>query len=287
MVVEFEFVENKEKAKEIDLEFEPFSKIQTVHEDSDILVLNKPPFLTIHDAPSVKEPTLVDWLKKQNISLSTISGEIRHGIVHRLDKETSGAIVIAKNNDAHNALSLQLQDKSMGRYYLAIITPPLKEDVVVEQPIGRNPKNRVKMAVVDGGKEAKSFFVKLALSNDERFELIACKLDSGRTHQIRVHLNYLSRHIAGDYLYGFKKNEGKINRVLLHAYLLYLKHPTNRQFAQYKAEIVDDFMQILDKNFSSRSLDEILSPDYIVHRFDIFKQRMSEFDFAKYSNTKN
>ncbi|HEY9129990.1 MAG TPA: RluA family pseudouridine synthase, partial [Sulfurovum sp.] len=175
--------------------------IEILYEDDYMLVVNKPSGLVVHPAPSVKEPTLVDWLIHKGISLSTISGEERYGIVHRIDKETTGALVIAKDNKAHEALSMQLQDKSMGRYYLALIDCPLKENTVVDKPIGRNPNNRLKMDIVPHGRSAKTAFVKL-LTSQHGVELIAAKLFTGRTHQIRVHLNSLGRHILGDDLYG-------------------------------------------------------------------------------------
>lgn len=205
-------------------------EIKIIYEDEHILVINKPYNLTVHDAPpSVKDATLVDWLKLNNISLSTISGEERHGIVHRLDKGTSGVMVIAKTNEAHTNLSKQLEDKSMGRYYLAIIDLPLKDDIVIEKPIARNPNNRLKMAIVENGKSAKSAFSKVAISNNEKYDLITCKLFTGRTHQIRVHLSTINRHILGDNLYGFKGELNKINRFYLHAYILYLIHPITNE----------------------------------------------------------
>lgn len=113
-------------------------------------------------------------------------------------------MVVAKSNDAHVFLSQQLQDKSMGRYYLALIDLPLKDNIILEKPIARNPSNRLKMGIVENGKYAKSAFSKIALSQNEKYELIAAKLYTGRTHQIRVHLNSINRHILGDNLYGFK-----------------------------------------------------------------------------------
>lgn len=147
--------------------------VAVLYEDEDVLVINKPSGLTVHPAPSVKEPTLVDWLKHKGIRLSTISGEERHGIVHRLDKGTSGAMVIAKNNGAHEFLSQQLQDKTMGRYYVAVIAPPLKEEITqIEQPIGRSTTNRLKMACTQEGKSAKTLFRALMLSRDEKISLL-------------------------------------------------------------------------------------------------------------------
>ena len=144
--------------------------VEILHEDDDLLVVNKPAGLTVHPAASVKEPTLVDWLKSRGYLLSTLGGELRAGIVHRLDKLTSGALLVAKNNAAHAALSAQLSDKSMGRIYLALIDLPLKEPCVIERPIARNPANRLKMGIVPGGRNAKSAFYEI-LSGAELTEL--------------------------------------------------------------------------------------------------------------------
>lgn len=144
--------------------------VEILYEDEDLLVVNKPAGLTVHPAASVKEPTLVDWLKSRGYLLSTLGGELRAGIVHRLDKLTSGALLVAKNNAAHAALSAQLSDKSMGRIYLALIDLPLKEPCVIERPIARNPANRLKMGIVPGGRSAKSAFYEI-LSGAELAEL--------------------------------------------------------------------------------------------------------------------
>lgn len=144
--------------------------VEILYEDEDLLVVNKPAGLTVHPAASVKEPTLVDWLKSRGYLLSTLGGELRAGIVHRLDKLTSGALLVAKNNAAHAALSAQLSDKSMGRIYLALIDLPLKQPCVIERPIARNPANRLKMGIVSGGRNAKSAFYEI-LSGAELTEL--------------------------------------------------------------------------------------------------------------------
>lgn len=144
--------------------------VEILYEDDDLLVVNKPAGLTVHPAASVKEPTLVDWLKSRGYLLSTLGGELRAGIVHRLDKLTSGALLVAKNNAVHAALSAQLSDKSMGRIYLALIDLPLKEPCVIERPIARNPANRLKMGIVPGGRSAKSAFYEI-LSGAELTEL--------------------------------------------------------------------------------------------------------------------
>jgi len=263
--VVYEFKEIEENKSEYEVDFD----VEILYEDEDLMVVNKPPFLTVHGAPSVKEATLVDWLKKRGISLSTISGEERHGIVHRIDKETSGALVVAKNNKSHVELSKQLENKSMGRYYLALIDLPLKESVIVEKPIARNQKNRLRMAVVEGGKYAKSAFLKLAVSDTHRYELIAAKLYTGRTHQIRVHLNSLSRHILGDSLYGFKSQKGKIERVMLHAYVLYFRHPRSGKFMQIKAPLFKDFEDTVYRYFDKEKIHENIKIDSIIDNFDI------------------
>ena len=243
--------------------------VEILYEDDYLLVVNKPSGLIVHPAPSVKEPTLVDWLIHKGISLSTISGEERHGIVHRIDKETTGALVVAKDNKTHEKLSEQLQDKSMGRYYLALIDCPLKDDVAVDKPIGRNPKNRLKMDVVQDGRNAKTAFVKL-LSSKWDVELIAAKLYTGRTHQIRVHLNTLGRHILGDNLYGFKTKRDKISRVNLHAYLLYLIHPVTGEKMEFTAPLFDDMKLYLSKYYDQGEVDEKINPETLGNLFNNF-----------------
>lgn len=244
--------------------------VEVIYEDDYLMVINKPSGLVVHPAPSVKEPTLVDWLIQRGISLSTISGEERHGIVHRIDKETTGALVIAKDNKTHEKLSEQLQDKSMGRYYLALIDYPLKENIIVDKPIGRNPNNRLKMDVVPHGKEAKTAFVKLAQSRMDT-ELIAAKLFTGRTHQIRVHLATLGRHILGDELYGFKSKRDKIARVKLHAYLLYLTHPATGKKMEFVAPLFDDMKAYISKYFDQEEVETKIDPDTLGDRFNGLK----------------
>ena len=264
------FPEAKEtKPKKIDFD------VEILYEDNDLLVINKPSGVTVHPAPSVKEATLVDWLKHRGIRLSTISGEERHGIVHRLDKGTSGAMVIAKTNEAHEALSLQLQDKTMGRYYLAITTPPLKEDItVVEEPIARSSHNRLKMAIQSHGKYAKTEFKKTLLSLDESCELLTCKLFTGRTHQIRVHLEKLNRHIIGDHLYGTKEKKEKSEHILLHAYLLYFVHPTTKNMEYFTAVLDKDMLQFIEKNFDMENFNENIKPDNIKLGFSTAAERL-------------
>lgn len=251
----------EEEGTEVDFD------IPVLYEDDHLLVLNKPAGVVIHEAASHKGATLVDWLKAKGYRLSTISGEERHGIVHRLDKETTGAIVVAKTNEAHVALARQLENRTMGRYYLALIDLSLKEDTVVEAPVGRNPANRVKMGVVSGGREAKSAFCKLAVNDALKAELIAAKLFTGRTHQIRVHLAHLNRHIFGDELYGYKPGGVKLHGFFLHAYNLYLVHPATGETLFVTAPVPDHFQHALNKLFTKETLDDALDTDRLRHRF--------------------
>ncbi|MDQ1263668.1 MAG: rRNA synthase [Campylobacterota bacterium] len=243
--------------------------IEVLYEDNDVLVINKPSGVVVHPAPSVKEPTLVDWLKLRGIRLSTLSGEERHGIVHRLDKGTSGVMVIAKNNYAHELLSTQLKDKSMGRYYLAVITPPLKDDIIsIEKKISRNPNNRLKMVCDDSvGRDSKSLFKNLVLSNDEKSQLIACKLFTGRTHQIRVHLESINRHIIGDKVYAISPKNEKAERILLHAYMIYFIHPTTKESLSFVATLDSYMKEYINNKFNTEQIDEVMDIGYIKHGF--------------------
>lgn len=262
--VKVEFPEAK-KEKALDVDFD----VEILYEDDDVLVINKPSGVTVHPAPSVKEATLVDWLKHKGIRLSTISGEERHGIVHRLDKGTSGTMVVAKNNTAHEFLSAQLQDKSMGRYYIAVVSPPLKEDItVIESNIGRSSNNRLKMACsLEHGKYAKTMFKSLALSHDERSQLIACKLFTGRTHQIRVHLESMNRHIIGDHIYALNPKVEKAERILLHAYMIYFIHPTTKEQLSFRAEFDDIMKENMDKKFNLEIMNEVMDTNNILRSF--------------------
>lgn len=270
-VIKVEFPEAKqEKALHVDFlkEVTWAKDVAILYEDDDLLVINKPSGVTVHPAPSVKEATLVDWLKYKGIRLSTISGEERHGIVHRLDKGTSGAMVVAKTNEAHEYLSQQLQDKTMGRYYVAVITPPLKDEITtIECSIGRSTHNRLKMSCTDNGKYAKTQFASLLPSEDETTQFIACKLFTGRTHQIRVHLESINRHILGDHIYSVAPKQEKSERVLLHAYIIYFVHPTTKKRVSFVAKLDDVMQSHLDKKFNSEQINEVMEANYILNSF--------------------
>ena len=249
--VRYRFLEAEPSPERGPVEFD----VEVLYEDDALLVLNKPAGVVVHPAPSVREATLVDWLKARGISLSTLSGEERHGIVHRLDKETSGALVVAKDNDTHRKLAEELKRREMGRYYLAIIDHPLREDVRIDKPIARHPKNRLKMGIVEGGRPARSDLIKIE-EGDNGTELIAVRLHTGRTHQIRVHLESIGRHILGDELYGFKSRGGTIPRVFLHAALLYLTHPVTGERLEVRAPMPEDMREYLHKHYTRSYGDE-------------------------------
>ena len=224
--IEISKLNEQKEIKKVDFD------IPILYEDEDLLVINKPSGIVVHPAPSVKEATVVEWLKSKGFSLSNLAGEERFGIVHRIDKETSGALVIAKNNKTHEFLSNQLKNKSMGRYYLFLLNHPLKEAICVNKPIARNPKNRLKMAVIPNGREAKTLFIPIEKN------LSAAKLYTGRTHQIRVHLNSIGRYILGDKTYG--KKEQSTKRVMLHAKEIYFTHPNGKKLSII-APLFEDF----------------------------------------------
>lgn len=230
--------------------------IDILYEDDSFLVVNKPANIVVHPASTHKEATLVDWLQSKSYTLSTISGELRNGIVHRLDKETTGGLIIAKTDTAHQKIAAQLEDRSLGRYYLAVIDLPLKESVVIDKPIARHPTKRTKMAVVQNGKMAKTSFVKLA--ELDGFELIAAKLYTGRTHQIRVHLSSINRHIIGDELYGYKPPKDKIDGFFLHAFKLDLVHPNTNKRVDLFVPLPTHFVSLLQKHYTKDEIDEII-----------------------------
>lgn len=257
--------------KETQIKYEVNFDLEILYEDENLLVLNKIPNLVVHGATSVKEATLVDWLIAKKYTLSDLGGQIRAGLVHRLDKDTSGAIIIAKNNFAHQKLSEQLQNKTLGRIYLALIDLPLKEDkIIITKALMRSSANAIKkMAVPEGtkgSKGAKSAFVNLLTCED--FTLIAAKLFTGRTHQIRAHLASLTRHILGDYLYGYKGKERF--RIMLHAYFLYFIHPLTKEKIFIKAPLMQDFKTLLENKFTLGEIDEKITLKSLLSLFDSF-----------------
>ncbi|WP_461204335.1 RluA family pseudouridine synthase [Clostridium sp. DL1XJH146] len=231
--------------KELQVESEDIP-LNIVYEDKDIVIVNKPQGMVVHPAPGNYSGTVVNALLHHCKDLSGINGVIRPGIVHRIDKDTSGVIVVAKNDKAHISLAEQLKDHSMNREYIALTEGVIKDDYgTVDKPLARNKRDRIKMAIVKDGKRAVTHFQVL-----ERFEkntLIKCKLETGRTHQIRVHMRYLGFPLVGDPIYGFKNAKYKLNGQLLHAQRLGFLHPSSGEYVEFSTELPDYFDDILGK----------------------------------------
>lgn len=241
-------------------------EIPILYQDKDLLILNKPAGLIVHRANEQdNQYTLAHWLKQQNFPLSNLGDFSRAGIVHRLDRGTSGAIVIAKTNFAHESLKLQLQTRQMGRYYLCVIDKSLKESQIVDFPLLRHSKNRLKYVVTNKAnphaRTAKTAFFKISSARNEKldYELIGAKLFSGRTHQIRAHLSSLNRHILGDFFYGYRDStpndlkDTLQERILLHSHLLYLQHPRNGEVLHIYAPLFKEMQDFLNLHFDLKS----------------------------------
>ena len=222
--------------------------IDVVYEDEDIAVVNKPQGMTVHLGNGNIDGTLVNALLYRLNSLSGINGVIRPGIVHRIDKDTSGLLVVAKNDAAHLSLSEQIANKTCRRTYLALLEGILKDDSgTVTTYIGRSPRDRVKMAVVppDKGKLAITDYT--VVKRYSGYTLCRFDLHTGRTHQIRVHAKHLGHPIVGDTIYGISKQKFKLNGQLLHACRLSLVHPKTGEEMTFEAPLPKHFTEILDK----------------------------------------
>lgn len=221
--------------------------IDIVYEDNDLLIVNKPQNMVVHPAPGNYENTLVNAILyhcKDN--LSSINGVIRPGIVHRIDKDTSGLLMIAKNNNAHNSLAEQLKEHSITREYEFICHGVFKEDkITVNKQLGRNPKDRLKMAVVKDGKRAVTHFE--VIERFENYTLVRATLETGRTHQIRVHAASLNHPLLGDPLYGPKNNKLKIEGQTLHAKKLGFIHPSKNEYVEFNSQLPEYFQKILNR----------------------------------------
>lgn len=218
--------------------------LDIIYQDEDLIIVNKAQGMVVHPAAGHKAGTLVNALLYHIDDLSGINGEIRPGIVHRIDKDTSGIMVVAKNDVSHVYLSEQLADRTMERKYWALVHGVMPHNQgSIDAPIGRDPKNRQRNAVVTEGREALSHF-KL-LEEFEGYSLLEVQLESGRTHQIRVHLNYIDYPVAGDELYGPRKTlEG--NGQFLHARSLGFIHPRTGKKMVFEAELPDIFKEQID-----------------------------------------
>ncbi|MFN8670846.1 MAG: RluA family pseudouridine synthase [Candidatus Sericytochromatia bacterium] len=220
--------------------------LNIIYEDDDFIVINKQKGLVTHPAPGSEDNTLVNALLFHCKNLSGIGGELRPGIVHRIDKNTTGLLMVAKNDFAHQSLSKQIQEKTAKRFYKAIIIGNIKEDTgIINLPIDRNPKDRKKMAIVKDGREAITHWKVLERFN--KFTLVELELETGRTHQIRVHLSHIKHGIIGDELYGPDiKIPVNLNGQALHAYKLKLKHPRKNEEMEFLAEEPSEFNNLLN-----------------------------------------
>ncbi|RYL95400.1 RluA family pseudouridine synthase [Sporolactobacillus sp. THM7-4] len=220
--------------------------LDIVYEDKAVIVINKPRGMVVHPAPGHMTGTLVNALLFHCRDLSGINGVLRPGIVHRIDKDTSGLLMAAKTDEAHRSLAKQLKDKTTRRLYLAIVHGNLSTDTgTIDAPIGRDDKDRKKMAVTEhNSKKAVTHFKVLERFTD--YTYIACRLETGRTHQIRVHMAYIGHPLAGDPKYGPKKTL-KIDGQALHAAELGFTHPSTREFMVFKAPLPEDMETLLKK----------------------------------------
>ena len=225
--------------KEVSVEPEKMP-LDIVYEDNDIMVINKPSGLVVHPGSGNYSHTLVNALMYYTNNLSHNNGEIRPGIVHRIDKETSGLLMVAKNDNAHRSLSKQLEEHSVVRRYVALVHGVINHNVGrIEAPIGRDSKDRKKMAVTSkNAKDAITNFKVLERYDD--MTLIECRLETGRTHQIRVHMQYIGHPVYGDPQYGFR-NDDNTNGQYLHARVLGFVHPRTNEHMYFEAPLPDFF----------------------------------------------
>ena len=222
--------------------------LDVVYEDEDVIVVNKPAGLVVHPAPGHPDGTLVNALLHHcGSSLSGIGGELRPGIVHRIDRDTSGLIIAAKNDAAHQALSAQLQDHTLARTYEAVVVGNLREDQgTVDAPIGRHHTDRKKMAVTErGGRAAVTHWE--VLERFQGFTHVRCRLETGRTHQIRVHMAHLGHPICGDTVYGARKPVPGLTGQCLHAVGLRFIHPRTGEAVELSCPLSDAFTALLEK----------------------------------------
>ncbi|MCR5033884.1 MAG: RluA family pseudouridine synthase [Clostridia bacterium] len=228
--------------------------ISVVYEDGDLLVVDKPAGMVVHPAPGNYSGTLVNALMYHcGDQLSSINGVIRPGIVHRIDKDTSGLLVVAKTDKAHTGLARQLEEHSINRIYRAIVYNNIKEDEgTVDAAIGRDSKNRLRNAVLREGmpgyESAKSAVTHYrVLERFGKYTCIEARLETGRTHQIRVHMAYIKHPLLGDELYGPNKNKEGAKRQMLHAGVLGFVHPVTGDYMEFESPLPEDFRKVLDR----------------------------------------
>lgn len=234
------------EAREIKLEAQNIP-VPVIYEDNDIIVVNKPKGMVVHPANGNPDGTLVNAILAMcKNSLSGIGGEIRPGIVHRLDKDTSGLLIVAKNDTAHMKMSKQIQDRKVTKKYIALVKGVIAEnEATIDLPIARSTKDRKKMGVDPNGKNAITHFK--VLKRYDKYTLLELKIDTGRTHQIRVHMSYIGHPVVGDFVYSNGKNEFDIEGQMLHARYLEFKHPITGEELKLEAPIPEYFESILKK----------------------------------------
>lgn len=219
--------------------------LEIIYEDSDVLVVNKPKGMVVHPAPGHATGTLVNGLMHQVKDLSGINGIMRPGIVHRIDKDTSGLLMVAKNDQAHVSLVDQLVNKSVTRVYTALVHGHIPHDQgTIDAPIGRDVKERQNMAIVNNGKHAVTHFKVLERFGD--FTLVECRLETGRTHQIRVHMKYIGYPLVGDPKYGPKKTID-FNGQALHAGTIGFKHPRDGEYYEFTQPLPVEFVALVEQ----------------------------------------
>lgn len=221
--------------------------IEIIYEDSDIIVVNKPKGMVVHPANGNPDGTLVNAIMAIcKDSLSGIGGEIRPGIVHRIDKDTSGLLIVAKNDNAHVKMSEQIKNHEVKKTYIALVRGVFKEnEATIDMPIGRSTSDRKKMSVNKNGKNAITHIK--VLKRFDKYTLLKVNIETGRTHQIRVHLSHIGYPIVGDYTYSNGKNKFGVEGQMLHAYKIKFKHPTTNEEVEFKAELPKYFKDILEK----------------------------------------
>ncbi|WMI82049.1 RluA family pseudouridine synthase [Anaerotignum sp. MB30-C6] len=222
--------------------------LDILYEDKDVIIVNKPQGMVVHPAPGHTSGTLVNALMFHcGDELSGINGEKRPGIVHRIDKDTSGVLMIAKNDTAHQSLAEQLANHSITRKYNAIVFNGFQEEEgIVDQPIGRNPLDRKKMAVTQKHSRRAVTHYRV-IERMGNFTLIEAQLETGRTHQIRVHMTYIGHPLLGDLVYGPKKQPFKLEGQALHAKVLGFIHPTTGEYMEFEVPLPDSFKKLLER----------------------------------------
>ncbi|MGI8384533.1 RluA family pseudouridine synthase [Robertmurraya sp. P23] len=235
--------------EELDVVPEPMD-LEIFYEDSDVLVVNKPKGMVVHPAPGHTTGTLVNGLMAHCKDLSGINGVLRPGIVHRIDKDTSGLLMVAKNDLAHESLVNQLVAKTVTRKYRAIVHGVIPHDYgTIDAPLARDPKDRQSMTVVDNGKHAVTHFQVMERFKD--FTLVECQLETGRTHQIRVHMKYIGYPLVGDPKYGPRKTLD-IGGQALHAGVLGFNHPRTNEYLEFEAPLPEYFIELLESLRNNR-----------------------------------